>query len=135
MEAENDRSPSWVFESNALGAYWNSSIRSDLERGPKAPNIRPPRASRDRPQDRALLFFGNVPSALGGEFEFAMGLLGIAMKSQGIDVRVGFLNVCDGFAGEKGWEPLLPELVFTFDFALGLRGWGIKEAYLVEGER
>ena len=45
------------------------------------------------------------------------------------------MNVCDGFAGEKGREPVLPKLVFAFNFALGLRGWGIKEAYLVEGER
>ena len=93
MEAENDRSPPWVFESNALGAYGNSSIRSDLKSGAKAPNIGPPGASRGRPQDRAFLLFSNVPGALGGEFEFAVGLLGIAMKSQSIDVRVGLLNI------------------------------------------
>ena len=81
MEAENDRSAARVFETNALIPYWNASIRTDLERGPKAPHIRPPRASRGRSQDRALLLFGDVPSALSGEFEFAMGLLGIAMES------------------------------------------------------
>ena len=134
MEAEDNGGPLGVFETNALSADGNTSIGSDFERSPKAPNIRPPWAARGRPQDGALLLFGDVPRALGGEFEFAMGLFGVAMESQGVDVRVGFLNLSDPFASEIGWKALLPELVLALDFALGLRGWGITEANLVEGQ-
>src|SRR5713226_1536044 len=38
------------------------------------------------------------------------------------------------FSGKIGGETFLPELVFAFDFAFGLRGWGIKEANVVEFE-
>ena len=70
-----------MFETNALRADGNPSIRSDFERSPKAPNIRPPGASRGRAQNGTLLLLGDVPRALGGEFEFAVDLLGIAMES------------------------------------------------------
>lgn len=123
-----------MFETNALSADGNASIGSDFERSPKAPNIRPPGAARGRPQDGALLLLGDVPGGLGGEFEFAMGLLSVAMESQGVDVRVGFMDFSDVLACEIGWKALLPELVFPFDFALGLRGWGITETNVVEGE-
>ena len=36
------------------------------------------------------------------------------------------------FAGKIGWEALLPELVFTLDFAFGLGCGSIKEANVVE---
>ena len=120
MEAEDDGGPSWMFESNALGADGNTSVGSDFQRGPQAPDIRPPRASRGGSQDGTLLLFGDVPSPLGCEFEFAMGLAGIAMEAQRVDVRVGLFYVGDALAGEIGGQALLPELVFAFDFALGL---------------
>ena len=44
------------------------------------------------------------------------------------------LQLADFFTGKVGWETILPELVFAFDFALGLRSWGIKEANVVELE-
>ena len=135
MEAENDGRPPWMSEADALGADGDASIRTDFQRGPQAPNIRPPGASRGGSQDGTFLLFGDVPGLLGREFEFAMRLVGIAMEAQSVDVRVGLFYVGDALAGEIGGQALLPELVFAFDFTLGLRGWGIKEAYLVEGER
>jgi len=56
------------------------------------------------------------------------------MEAQGIDMSVGVLQLGDFFTGKVGWETILPELVFAFDFALGLRSWGIKEANVVELE-
>lgn len=134
MEAEDDGGTPWVFQTNALGPDGNPSIGTDFERGPKAPNIRPPGASRGWPQNGTLLLLGEVPGALSGEFEFAVGLVGIAMETQGVDMRVGFLNIRDAFTGEVRRKALLPELVFPLDFALGLRGWGIKEANVVEAQ-
>jgi len=49
-----------------------------------------------------------------------MGFMEIAMEAQSVDVRVGFLDFLDMFAGEKGREAALPELVLALDFALGL---------------
>ena len=134
MEAEDNGGTLGVFESNALVTDGNPSIGTDFERSPKAPNIRPPGAARGRPEDGSLLLLGNVPRALGGEFEFAMGLFGIAMESQGVDVKIGFMNFSDEFASEIGRKALLPELVLPLDFALGLRRWGITEANVVEAE-
>ena len=124
-----------MFESNALGADGNASVGTDFERGPKAPNIRPPGAARGGSQDGAIVLLGHVPSFLGREFKFAVGLVGVAMEAQGVDVRVGFLNVADLLAGEIGGKPLLPELVFAFDLPLGLRGWSVKETNVIEAER
>ena len=123
-----------MFESNALCADGNTSVGSDFQRGPKAPNIRPPGASRGWSQDGTLLLFSNVPRPLGREFEFAVRLPGIAMEAQGLDVRVGLFHVGDALAGEIGGQALLPELVFAFDFALGLRSWSVKETNVVEGQ-
>ena len=49
-----------------------------------------------------------------------------------MDVGVGFFQFGDFFAGEVGWETVLPELVFTLDFPLRLWRWGIKEANVVK---
>ncbi|MDB6034219.1 MAG: hypothetical protein JWM16_4557 [Verrucomicrobiales bacterium] len=49
-----------------------------------------------------------------------MCLIGIAVEAQGVDVGVGFLDFGNLLAGEIGREAFLPELVFAFDFALGL---------------
>ena len=135
MEAKNDLGSLGMFEPDALGSDGNAAVGSGFEEGPHAPNIRPPGAARGRPQNGAFLFPGQIPSSLRGEFKFAMGLLGVAMKAQGIHVGVGFGQVVDLLAGEIGRQPLLPELVFAFDFAFGLRGWGIKETNVVEAER
>ena len=134
MEAQDDGGSPWMFESNALGADGHTSVRSDFQRSPQAPNIRPPGASWGGSQNGTLLLFGDVPSPLGREFEFAVRLAGIAMEAQRVDVRVGLLDVGDALAGEIGGQALLPELVFAFDFALGLRRWSVKETNVVEGE-
>ena len=63
-----------------------------------------------------------------GHAQLAMGFVGIAMKAQGGDMGVSDIDLGDLFAGEIGWEPALPKLVFAFDFAFGLRRWGRQEA-------
>jgi len=63
-----------------------------------------------------------------------MSFVGVMVQPQSVDVGVGVLKFCDLFAGKIGWEAPLPELVFAFDFAFGFRGWGIKEANVVELE-
>ena len=134
MEAQHHGGFSGMFEPDALGTDRNAAISSDFEDGPYTPNIRPPWAARGGSQNGSFLLFGQIPSALGCEFKLAVRLLGIAVESQRLDVGVGFGHLGDLFAGEIGRQPLLPELVFAFDFAFGLRGWGIKKTNVVEAK-
>ena len=59
----------------------------------------------------------------------------IAMEAQCLDMRIGLVEVGNVFAGEVGWQALLPEEVAAFDFTFGLRGWGITEGDAVEMKR
>lgn len=47
---------------------------------------------------------------------------------------IGVLQLGDLFTGKVRRETVLPELVFAFHFAFGLRSWSIKEANVVEFE-
>ena len=64
-----------------------------------------------------------------------MDFVGVAVRSQGVDVRIGDLDLIGLFAGDVGWQAALPEMVFPFNFAFGLRRWGIAQADVVEFER
>jgi len=59
---------------------------ADFEGGADAPNIRPPRAAGGGAQDPSVSPAGPIPSLLGGHAQFAMGFVGVAVKSQGVDV-------------------------------------------------
>lgn len=58
--------------------------------------------------------------------------MSVAMEAQGLDVRIGLIEVGDGFAGEVGGQALLPELVFALDLAFGLGGGSVTEGDAVE---
>src|ERR1022692_560858 len=135
MEAEDYLGARVTFDAQALSADRHAAVGADLEGCAETPNIRPPRAARGGAQDGALFLLGEFPSLFRGHAQFAVGFLGVAMKSQSIDVGVGGFDLGNLFAGEIGREPALPELVLALDFALGLRCWGIKEADVVELER
>ena len=134
MEAENDFGTVGIFQADALGSDGNATVGADLEAGADAPNIRPPRALGCGSQHGTFFFFGQLPGALWGLLKFAMGFQGVMVQAQSVDVGVGVVQFGDRFAGKIGREAPLPELVFAFDFAFGLRGWGIKEANVVELE-
>ena len=70
-----------------------------------------------------------------GLAQLAMDFLGVAMGPQEVDLGIGDLDFGDLFTGEVGGESALPELMFTFDFAFGLRRGGIPEADVIELER
>jgi hypothetical protein len=132
MEAEDDFGPWGVVEAKALVSDRNPSVGADLQRASEAPNIRPPRATRGWADDRPLFLFGQVPGALRGQLKFAVSFVGVAMKSQSVDVSVSIFEFGDLFAGEIRWKAFLPELVLALDFAFGLGRWSIKEANVVE---
>ena len=61
-----------------------------------------------------------------------MNFLAVAMVTQRVDVAVGFGQFGYFFAGEVRRQTVLPELVFAFDFAFGLRRGGVAQAEVVE---
>jgi len=135
METEDYLGAWGTFDAQALSADRHAAVGADLEGGADTPNIRPPRAARGGAKDRALFLLGEFPGLFRGHTQFAVGFVGVAMKSQSVDVGVGGFDLGNLFAGEIGREPALPELVLALDFALGLRRWSIKEADVVELER
>lgn len=134
VEVEDDFGLGGIFEADTLRADGNTPIGADLESGAQAPNIRPPRAARHGAQDRAFLQSGQIPGALRGLSEFTVRFLSVVVEPQRVDVRVGVGQFGELFAGEIGWEALLPELVFALDFAFGLRRWSVTETNVVELE-
>ena len=135
MEAQNHLGACRIFDAEALDADRNAAVRTDLERGAKTPNIRPPGAARGWAQDGPFFFLGEVPGFLWREAQLTVEFVGVAMESQSINVWVGDFNFGNLFADEIGWEPTLPELVLSLHFAFGLRRWSIKETNVVEFER
>jgi len=66
--------------------------------------------------------------------QFAVEFFFIAVSPQQIDLRIGGFQGGDAFAGKVSGEPVLPELVFPFDFAFGLGCGRIEEGDAVELE-
>ena len=122
-------------DAKALGGDGNAAIVGDFDDGAFAPDERPPRTAWDGPQHGTFFFFGGVPGLLGFHLEFALEFVLVAMAAQVGDVRIGLREIGDVFAGEKGGEAVLPELVFAFNFAFGLRRGGVAEGDAVEVER
>ena len=126
----------WRFRAaQALSADGHAAITADLDEGAHAPDVIPPRATGCRPQDGAFFFSGLIPGPLRGLAQFAMDFPGVAMHPQIVNMRIGDWDFGDLFTGEVGGQAALPELMFAFDFAFGLRRGGLQETDVIELER
>ena len=123
------------FPSQPRRADGHAASGANVKGGAHAPHINPPGAARGRTQRGALFLPGLIPGALRSLAQFPMDFLGVVMRPQGINVRIGHLDFGNLFAGEIGRQPALPELVFAFDFAFGLGRGGVAQADVVELER
>ncbi len=132
MEAENDFVSGRFFDAQTLGADGHASVAADFDWGAHTPDIRPPGTAGCRAQNGSLFFFGVVPGAERGLAQFAMDFVGVVMVAQRVDVAIGFGQFGNFFTGEIRRQAALPELVFAFDFALGLRSGGVAQADVVE---
>lgn len=135
MEAKHDFGARWFFQAQPLRPDGHPAVGADLEGGAHAPDKVPPRASGGRAQCGAVFFPGLRPGTVRRLAQFAMDFAGVVMRPQGVDVPVGDGDFGDLFTGEVRWQPALPELVFAFDFALGLGRGGVAQADVVELER
>src|ERR1017187_389251 len=124
------------FDSQALHADGHAAIAADLDEGAHAPHSYiPPGATWGWPQDGAFFFAGLIPGPLRRLAQFAMHFVRVAMRAQGVDLRIGDGDFGDLFAGKAGGQPALPVWMGAFGFAFGLRRWGIQEADVIELER
>ena len=130
--AEDQFGP-WVsLDAYALSADGDTAIGSDFDGRADAPNEGPPGTDGDRPQNGTFILEGEIPSMGGFHSEFAMDLVVVAVETEALDMGISLVDVGDLFAGKEGGQALLPKEVTSFDFTLGLRGWGIAEADAVE---
>lgn len=134
MQAKDDGAAGRFFHAQALGANGHATVAADFDRGAHAPDVGPPGTTGSGSQDGAIFFLGLVPGAQRGLTQFTMDFLGVAMMAQRVEVPIGFLKIGDFFAGEIGRQAALPELMFAFDFALGLRRGGVAQADVIEFE-
>ena len=134
MEAKDHLSLRRFFDAEALGADGYATVAADLDDGAHAPHVIPPRAAGRRAQDGAFFFFGLGPGLLRGLTQFAMDFLGVAMRPEGVNLRIGTIYFGDLFAGEVGGQTALPILMGAFDFAFGLRRGGVTETDVIKLE-
>ena len=134
VEAKHHLGFGRFFDSQALRADGNAPVAADLDERAHAPDVIPPRAAGRGPQDGAFFFLGLCPGPLRGLAQFAMDFLGVAMRTQGVDLRIGHLDFGDLFAGEVGGQTALPILVGAFDFAFGLGRGGVTETDVLKLE-
>ena len=118
-----------------LGSNWDTSLRTDVYRSSEAPDVWPPWTVRNGAQGRALLLESSVPGLPGRHFDFAMELFGIVVFAQQINVRIGSFEGFDLLGSKIGWQAILPELMFPFDFAFGLRCRRVAESDAIKSER
>jgi len=122
------------FDAQALRAERHASIAADLDDRSDAPHVIPPRTAGRGTHGGAFFFSGLIPGLLRRLAQFAMDFLGIAMRPEIGDMRIGGLDFGDFFTGEVGGKSPLPELMFAFDFAFGLGRGGIQETDVLELE-
>jgi len=133
--AKDDFGAGRDLEAEALGADGHPAVVADFDGGADTPDEGPPRTTRYRPELGAVCFLGGVPGGLRLHLQLAVGFVLVAMPAQVGEVRIGLVQVGDLLAGEVGGQAVLPELVFAFDFALGLGRGRVTETHAVEVER
>lgn len=118
----------------ALGAHRDFTVVADADAGLLAPEVGPPRALGRGTDDGAFVGEGLLVGGLGCQTEFTMDFVLVGVVDEGIEETVGGGEFDEAFCGEERDEAFLPVVVAAFDFAFGLRSWGVAELDAVEAE-
>ena len=118
----------------ALGADGDFAVVADADAGLLTPDVGPPRALGGGTQGRTVFGQGLLLGGLGCLAEFAMDFVLVGVGHELVKQVVGPGEFDDLVGGQEGDEAFLPVVVAAFDFAFGLRGWGIEEVDAVEVE-
>lgn len=115
-----------------MRANWNATIRPDADGRTNAPDVRPPGTTGNWTKSITFFLSSECGGGVGSATEFAVDFVGVAMKAQLLEQRVGCFRGNDIFGGKDARKPALPIEVLAFDFALGLRITGVAKADAVE---
>ena len=130
--AEDDLGARSGLDAQELRADGDAAVGANLDGGAQAPDKGPPGAVGFGAQHGTLFLEREVPGLLRSHVEFAVAFVLIAVETQGLDMRVGLVEIGEVLAGEVGGQALLPEEMSAFDFAFGLRRGRVAERDAVE---
>jgi hypothetical protein len=133
-EAADDGGAGWSVNGMALGADGDFALVADAHPGLLAPDVGPPRAVGIGTEDGTFFGEGLLLSGLGCLAEFAVDFMLVGVGHELVEEVVGPDQFEDVVGGQEGHETFLPAVVAAFDFAFGLRGWGIAQVDAVEVE-
>ena len=85
-------------------------------------------------QDGSFFCAGLLLSGVGCLTQFTMDFVLVGVGHELVEQLVGPGEFDDLVGGQEGDEAFLPVVMAAFDFALGLRGWGIEQLDAVEVE-
>jgi hypothetical protein len=115
-----------------LGTDGDFAVVADPDAGLLAPHVKPPGALGSGADDGAFVGAGLLVGRVRGVPEFAVDFVLVGVEDELVEERIGGGVLGDVFCGEEGDEAFLPVVVAAFDFAFGLRGWGVAEFDAVE---
>jgi hypothetical protein len=118
----------------ALGTDGDFTVVADADAGLLAPDVRPPRAVGGWTEDGTFFGEGLLLGLERGLPDFAVDFMLVGVGDELIEEVVGPDQFEDVVGGQEGDEAFLPVVVAAFDFAFGLRRWGIKQVDAVEVE-
>jgi hypothetical protein len=133
-QATDDFGAGWGVNGLALVADGDFTVVADGDAGLLAPDVGPPRALGRGSEDGALAGEGLLVGGVRGLGEFAVDFVLVGVGGERVEQLVGVGEFNDAFCGEEGDEAFLPVVVAAFDFAVGLRGWGVAELDAVAAE-
>src|SRR5450759_5324407 len=100
MVAQDDFSSGRDFQADQMGADGDAALRRGADGRLLAPHIRPPRATRGRPQNGTFLDLRIRPSLLRSHLKLAMDFELIVMQAEGCDMRIRIKQLRDRLAGK-----------------------------------
>lgn len=133
-QAADDFGAGWGVNGMALVTDGDFTVVADPDAGLLAPDVGPPRALGGGTDDGAFGGEALLVGGLGCPAEFTMDFVLVGVGGEWGEELVGRSEFNDVFCGEEGDEAFLPVVVTAFDFAFGLRGWGVAELDAVEAE-
>ena len=113
-------------------ADWDFAVVADADAGLLAPDVGPPRAGGSGTDDGAFFCEGLLVGGMGCHAEFAVDFVLVGVEQEWVEELVGVGEFEDVVGGQERDEAFLPVVVAAFDFAFGLRGWGVEEFDAVE---
>ena len=100
--AEDDFGPRRDFQADGTSSDGHAAVGTSARGGLHTPHVRPPRAVRDRPQNRTALRLRLRPRLPGYHPKFAMDFMLVTMQTERRNVLVSVRQVGDRLAGEVG---------------------------------